>query len=387
MAALIVEAALLLIVATIAGFSGAAAQEKDRTEEILRGNQYAARWIAGTVLFKLNGYHDAITKAASELPPGLIATLRQNIKPHPEDEMQHHCRHLVERHGSSVELTPLNTCFIVDKEGRGRAIWPPLRIPTEEYIKKNFGWRDYFKGAWKLAATRTRAAHISRAVLSEATSTWRFVISAPIYDEVGEPVGLIATATDAGPTLGTLELKDPRDHRHIAMVVAPNDNDRATQNHPLPRDHVILVHNSLAAGTTKTLKSNSSVHKALAMGERSDSSRDIEQLFLPEPHAVISDASFCDPVLDGACEDDSGKTRPGGWLAGFAPIGNTGFVAIVETPREAAARPNQTLAWRLLLWGVLPFFLGTAPVAAVTHVVQRTRKQNKAEIKHSTKDA
>lgn len=77
--------------------------------------------------------------------------------------------------------------------------------------------------------------------------------------------------------------------------------------------------------------------------------------------------------MDGPCEDAFGQTRSGRWLAGFAPIGNTGFVAIVETPRDAAAAPNQTLARQLLYWGVLPFMVGTALVAIAVGIVQRLR--------------
>lgn len=375
-AALFVECALLLVVASLAVFSGAAAQETDRREEVLRSNEYAARWVAGTVLYKLNSYHDIVAKAAREFPPELFASLRGKGVIGPGDEMERYCRKIVEHHASSARRAPFDAFFIVDTDGRARARWPwPDSDYRVDYLGKNYIWRDYFKGASKLGQARSRSAYISRSILSESSQTRRFAISAPIYDENNEPIGVIVGMNDTGNTLGTLELNDPSDNRHIAMVVAPRDNDRDTRDNPLPEDHVILVHDSLVGGNTAFLKNNLSVRKAVASAEASNPDRGLSQLLLADPNAVAFDESFCDPIMDGPCEDASGKTRPGRWLAGFAPIGNTGFVAIVETPRETAARPNQTLLRRLLVWGVLPFMLGTAIVAGVVGIARRKSKR------------
>lgn len=373
LAALIVECVLLLVVATLAVFSGAAAQEKDRREEVLRANEYAARWVAGTVLFKLNSYHDIVAKAAQDFPPELFASLpRKEV--HIGDAMEGYCKDLVHRYGSSGGRLQFHSFFLLGADGLARARWPVPDYPSEyasDYLGKDYVWRDYFKGAWKLAEARSRAAYISRTIFSEASKTRRFAISAPIYNDKNEPIGVIVAMTDTGATLGTLALEDPSDKRHIAMVVAPRDNERETRDEPLPDDHVILVHDSLAAGKTAFLKNNISVRQAITLADTSNPNRGLSQLLLADPNAVAFDESFCDPVMDGPCEDASGKTKAGRWLAGFAPIGNTGFVAIVETPRETAAQPIQTLIRRLLLWGVLPFMLCTALVAAVVGMVRR----------------
>jgi serine/threonine-protein kinase len=375
-AASIAEIALLLVIATVVAFMGAAAQESDRREEVLRANEYAARWVAGTVLFKLNSYHDAVAEAARDFPSELVASLRQTGIPE-GGSMEVYCRELQGQHGDlSGGRSPFNGWFILDKDGNARARWP--RPERRDYIGNNYAWRDYFKGAWKLALARSRSAYISRAILSEASRTQRFAVSAPIYDQKGEPIGVVVAMTDAGATLGTLELKDPSDKRHIAMVVAPQDNDRASANAALPDDHVILVHDSLEVGRTAILKSNVAVHEAVFLAERSNPNRGLEQLLLAEPNAVTSDEGHCDPVMDGRCDDDPQKPHAGRWLAGFAPVGNTGFVAIVETPRDAAAQPNQTLARRLLLWGVLPFAFGTALVAGVLGVARRRSYRGKS---------
>lgn len=380
LAVLVIEAVLLLVVASIAVFSGAAAQEKDRREEVLRANEYAARWVAGTVLFKLNGYRDAVAQAAKEFPREHLEVLRQG-KVQERGVIEEYCKKLQAKYQALGESSALQQdWFVLSKDGTVIARWTPSLVANQyDVLGRNYAWRDYFKGAWKLGEARSRSAYISRAILSEPNRTQRYVISAPVYDEKGDPIGVLITTTNTGSALGTLDLKDPSDTRHIAMVVALRDNNRETQNDPLPEDHVILVHDSLEAGTTTILKSNAAVHGAIASAKKSLPNRGFEQLLLTNPNAVTSDEAFCDPVMDGSCVDALGKTRAGRWLAGFAPIGTTGFVAIVETPRESAAAPNQTLARRLLLWGGLPFFLGTALVAAAMGIARKrgTRGTNR----------
>jgi eukaryotic-like serine/threonine-protein kinase len=379
LAALVVETVLLLVVATLAVFSGASAQEKDRREEVLRANEYAARWVAGTVLFKLNSYHDIVTNAARDFPPELYATLRKN-EIHKGDAVEKYCVDLLQRYGMPNGRAQFEGFFILGMEGQALARLPHYRY-VSDYLGNDYSWRDYFKGAIKLAEVRSRSAYISRPILSESTLTQRFAISAPIYDENNEPIGVLGAMNNTGATLGTLELKDPGENGQLAMVVAPRDNNRDTRNDPLPDEHVILVHDSLASGKTETLMRNPSVMQAIALAEASNPHRGLSQLLLTDRNAVTFDENFCDPVMDGPCQDASGKTKAGRWLAGFAPIGNTGFVAIVETPRDAASQPNQTLFRRLLLWGVLPFFLGTALIAGVVGLAQRKSK-NRSFVRH-----
>ncbi len=211
---------------------------------------------------------------------------------------------------------------------------------------------------------------MSRAFTSEASKTERVAISSPIYDEKNEPIGVMVAMTDTGGTLGKLQLGGIKDDRHIAAIVAPLDNERAFKDAPLSRDHIIVVHSFLARGATETLKDNAAVRHATDLADRSNPERDLDQLRLTGIDAVASDAGHCDPVKDGGC----GRVKPhaGRWLAGFAPVGNTGFVAIVETLRDDAAHPNETLVRRLLLWGGLPFiFCAMLLVVAVWYAQRR----------------
>jgi serine/threonine-protein kinase len=368
-AGVVAGAALFLISATGAALSVAAAQESDRRQEVLRANEYTARWIAGTVLYKLKEYHDDVVKAAGGLPPDLIEKLRHtDATPRLGDPLDGYCHEVYDRHtAAGGGLSLFDTWFILDKNGRDQGHWPP---PPVGPVGKQYEWRDYFKGAWERAQQRSRLAYVSRAFTSETSGNARFAIAAPIYDEKNEPIGVMVAMTDTGATLGKLELGSIMDDHHIAAIVAPLDNERAFKDAPLPSDHIIVVHSFLARGATETLGNNAAVHRATELADRSNPGRDLDQLRLTGMDAVSSEAGHCDPVKDGDCR--SVKPHAGRWLAGFAPVGNTGFVAIVETLRDDAAHPNETLLRRLLLWGGLPFAICAALLAfAVRHARRR----------------
>lgn len=359
-AGVIAGAALFLINATGAALSVAAAQESDRRQEVLQANEYTAQWVAGTVLYKLREYHDSVVKAAGGLPPALIERLgRADAIPKVGDEMEAYCHEIYDRHAAaSGGLSPFDSWFVLDRNGKALGRWPPANT---EFVGKQYEWRDYFKGAWERARQRSRSAYVSRAFTSENTRAERVAISSPIYDEKNEPIGVMVAMTDTGATLGKLQLGSINDDHHIAAIVAPLDNERASKDAPLPNDHIIVVHSFLARGATETLGDNAAVHRATELADRSNPGRDLDQLRLTGMDAVASEAGHCDPVKDGDCR--SVKPHEGRWLAGFAPVGNTGFVAIVETLRDDAAHPNETLLRRLLLWGGVPFAICAALLA------------------------
>jgi hypothetical protein len=368
-AGVVAVAALFLVIATVAAVSVAAAQESDRRKEVLEANEYTARWVAGTVLYKLREYHDQVVKAAGALPPDLIERIRRTDEtPRLGDPMEVYCHEVYDRHVAlSGGFSPFDTWFILDKNGRALGRWPPPA--NTESVGKQYEWRDYFKGAWERAEQRSRSAYVSRAFTSENNKKERVAISTPIYDEKNEPIGVMIAMTDTGATLGKLQLGGIKDDRHIAALVAPLDNERPFKDAPLPRDHIIVVHSFLARGATETLLDNAAVHRATELADRSNPGRDLDQLRLTGIDAVASEEGHCDPVKDGDCR--SVKPHKGRWLAGFAPVGNTGFVAIVETLRDDAAHPNETLVRRLLLWGGLPFAFCALLLAGAVRLARR----------------
>ncbi|HEY8211751.1 MAG TPA: protein kinase [Myxococcaceae bacterium] len=341
----IAMAVALLVVANAASLWLTRAEASNRRAAVREANVNAAQTLAGSVLAQLGWDREAVTKAAGDLPPALAADLLQPW-PHGQDELERYCRTLYELHndpGTGLRTPeappPVNTWFILDREGIARARWP---IPPREFHGKDYPWRDYFQGARKLAEKHLRSAHVSRAFLSESDDTLKFALSAPLYGPDGAWVGVIVAMADSGATLGTLRLRDWNAEYRIAALVGPQDHSRKTAQDLLyPSDYAILAHASIGLDHLRTI-SNQRILDVVARVEQSTPGPGLEQFQLAGPDAVTFDEDYRDP-LEG---------YGGRWLAGFAPVGHTGFVVIVQTPDDTTVQPGQILILRLLSWGV-----------------------------------
>jgi serine/threonine-protein kinase len=346
-AGLVGSIAWLLLVTAGVALTVARAQVEDRRREELSTNIYAARTVAGTVLFKLEEYSDAIERAASS--PRLREPLQRRDLP----ALQGFCREMYEAHEDprlGLKLpggeSPFDSWFIVDAQGTVLARWPE---PPRDFLGKNFAWRDYFEGAQRHALAQRPQPYISSAFLSEADDRHRFAISIPLLDAEGAWRGVLVGMVGTGATLGSLRLSDPNEARHrTAVLVAPRDRTRSEAGKTAPGGYIILLHEGLEHGESLPLEGGlarelDEVRRALPAAEG-------EQLRMPEPWPTVTIAEHRDPLA----------AQEGPWLAAFAPVGYTGFVVIVQTPADAAFAMDKTLARRLVLWGGVPFLLGEA---------------------------
>jgi len=340
-------AMMLLIVANASSNWLTQAEVSTRRTAVREANVNEARALAGSVLNQLWLDREAMTKAAEDFSrsPALMADLLQPW-PHGTDALGSYCRALSEhnedpRSGLRPPEGPraVNTWFIVDREGIARGRWPS---PAREFLGKDYSWRDYFRGAKALADKHLSSAHVSRAFLSEADDTLKFALSAPLYGADGTWLGAIVAMADSGATLGTLKLRHWDAERRIATLVAPQDHSRETAaREPLPpQDYAILAHGSIGESQLYTT-ANQKIFEVVAEVDRITPGPGLAQFQQAGPDAVTFDENYLDQL-----EGYSGR-----WLAGFAPVGHTGFVVIVQTPDDAEVHPGQIRILRLLSWG------------------------------------
>ena len=338
--------AWLFLVTTVASLAVARAQVRDRRQEALSTNIFAARDVAGKVLLKLEHYSDAVEEAAKS--PGLDKLIQSRDV----SALQEFCKktfatyddpsqHLKLPRGAS----PFDNWLLLDTQGGVLARWPE---PSEDFKKKKFPSRDYFLGAkWRASKSWTRP-YVSRAFQSEADRGYRFAISAPVLGPGGEWLGVLIAMPGTGSTLGSLHLNEPDEaRRRSALLVAPQDRKLAEVDSPLPTDYIVLLHDKLGHGDSRSL-AQGMVHW-LEAARPSQFRPDREQLRGPEPWPAMSATNHQDSLVQ--------EQRP--WLAAFAPVGDTGFVVIVETDAGEVLEQDRTLARRLALWGGV-FLLGEA---------------------------
>ncbi len=297
-------AAALGAIAVLAAIASAAvyvahAQEGELRRTALDTNAYAAHALAGAVAFHLREEMELAVAIAAE--PEAARALR-------------------DLDGESLERRRAGTSFtsvgLYDRFGVSRV---HASTASNVILGKDYAWRDYFLGARRLGEAGLRTGYISRACLSESADIWVFGIAVPVYDE-GEWAGVLLATVATDSALRKQRLDRATGDGPMAVVVAPRDRTRTSTEGA--GDYVVILHDGLTHGAGIVMDSPRLRELRVTRAER-DQLRSID----PEP---ITEADHRDPV----------PGFEGRWLAGFAPVGETGFVVIVQTRYDAAVAPS-----------------------------------------------
>jgi hypothetical protein len=210
-----------------------------------------------------------------------------------------------------------------------------------------YNWRDYFVGAMRRAGkTGKDSVYVSKMYKGDRTQIYLFAIAAPVYsaEDQREVIGVIAATITTRPWWREF---DPSDDRRTAVLVGPKDPNppRGDGRAPANEANEFLV----------------ALHPAYQLREqavpvKNDMARLIHQpkagsvFQLPEPpHSFGSatDAFYHDPFAD---REDRFTGR---WLAGFAPVGNTGYAVVVQQRYDDAIPSHHDI-----FWGAIAVLLG-----------------------------
>jgi serine/threonine-protein kinase len=359
-----VAAVALALAVTVKAVSVARDRSARLEEEVLRGNVYAAQGVASTVLWQLERLSAPVVETAESDDlrrllkggdrEGLRDFFAKKVKPKYDDPARGLAR--------PGEESPFETWYTLDRQGVMLALAPPQRDRTllgETLLGRNFSGRDYFRGALRHAGERGRASvHISRVYPAE-NGLYKFAISAPVRagEDPDAPVlGVVAATVTTTSTLGSLQLHD---ERHTVVLVGRRDT--TPPGGPAPAEeapeYLIFLHPAYDRGDEAVALPAA----RLRAGPWPPSG---DEFRLPGPRPGLRpeqamDADYVDPV--GARD----ARYAGRWLAGFAPVGDTEFVVIVQQRYDDAVDADQRLFLDLLLWGGVAVLLGLLCVGGV----------------------
>jgi serine/threonine-protein kinase len=229
---------------------------------------------------------------------------------------------------AAPELQPLlggfDSLFVMTADARILEQWPA----AASYVyQRDYTFRDYFRGARYLAETRTPGAYIARAFRSESHGTLEFGISAPVLDEQGTQLGLIVGTLQANSVFGAVRMEEApqsgKTGRIITALIGPRGHDRASgPEAPAPSDFTFLVHPRMDRGVEYPVRTPSPERLRQRFGLSAPPGHQLSLQYAP----ALQIADYHDPI----------PGFPGDWLAALAPVGKTGFLMLVETPKETA---------------------------------------------------
>jgi hypothetical protein len=306
----------------LASYRFARAEQPIRIRSALETDSFAARHVASTILLQLELLGKDVQRLSDD--PDLIRGLSRNDSAALQRLMD-------KARGAQAASTdtPFASWYILNARGDILALAPHNR----DIVGKNFRGRDYFQGGLRAHRAKGRtSAYISRVFLAENDNLYKFGISVPVRgrDAADAPLlGVLVATVTTDTTVGQANLQDPR---RKAVLVGPLDSNPAHQDpgeDANPATYVILLHPSYHRGD-----------EAVAFPH--DKLRFIKQ---PEVRQA-GDDDYADPVasLDSA--------YGGRWLAGFAPVGNTEFMVIIQERFDEAIERTVISFGELALWAV-----------------------------------
>ncbi len=234
--------------------------------------------------------------------------------------------------------------FLQDPRGYQR--W---RSPGSDTIDKQFACRDYFHGRNEDYSGENcpadlpplQAPHISVPYLSTSTNRYAVALSVPVW-------ALEQTAESQSPVvIGVLA-------RTLFLSELLQDYNQSLREEGASAGRTMALLDtrtwSLVAHVWMTDKNLATIHapvKSLAVEPRIVS---VISTMLPDIRAQAVEhadrlQNYRDPVGEFSA-DYSGE-----WLAAFSPVGLTGWIAIVQEPREPVLRPVENLRARLMWTG------------------------------------
>ena len=335
-AALVMVAALTVVMSLLV----ARARKDAQLDEALRSNTFAARDVSKTALLQLQDLGDAAEVASAD--SRLVDLLAREDRNGLQRYLEQVCG---ERPGDFA------SCFVLDAEGLMLARARPGQPADDDLTRESFEWRDYFHGAKTHSGLGSRRQiHISSVYRGRSDDLYKFAISAPILDSNNGFLGVIATSVTTDATMGLVDLDDPR--REVALV-APKDVDSAQlDGGAKPVEYVVLFHPAYGHGAAAVEFPDS--NQILSDLERAHA----EELHNPALRLPPQDDYF-DPVQSPLRE------YQGRWIAGFAPVGHTGFAVIVQQRFEEALGLDPSVSRNLLVGSALVSLLALSMVAGV----------------------
>ena len=335
------------IFAVVMALSVAHARKADLLRATLDSASSAAKDLATTALLQLRSLGRNVDIATAD--PRLAALLAKGDR----NGLQMIVLHICE--GQPI---PFKTCYIINRDGIMVAHAPR----ADQMIGGDFSWRNHFQGARALAMEGAGGSvHVSRVYHGRSDNFYKFAVSAPILDVQKHFLGVIATSVTTDASMGLVVLHEGK--RKVALIAPSDTDDPEVPLENSPAKYVILYHPGYRKGIDPV-----EFPYLRKIGVRPDVISK-QQFPLADSQLQISpDDDYKDPVSSVLSE------YGGRWIAGFAPVGNTGFVVVVQQRFEDAVSLESSTLWSLALWSVLASIVAAVILLTILLHWARNRK-------------
>ncbi|QGQ21546.1 protein kinase [Gimesia benthica] len=368
----------LLLVLGVIPVAGAAVNQmvsqfrENLTARALKGDLISANLLSQNVEHDLQDRQVQLVELSERT---LLRDMMERVQDPQDDESEslesygeiaeylQHEKDMVDEKRESLQREKDASWFLVNAQGI--QVW---RDPPRPTIGQDFSHRDYFhghgteyeKGHAPDSVEPIQRPYICQVFKSDASNQWMVAVVVPIWDLQHERVlGILGRTTHLDQLLTGYDESIRGDSEKIGdRKIALIDN----------RDGKVLAHPRMTAENLRPL-SRDEVDQLVLKGEHFDQLKlfkltEKKQNRGPLP-AVISD--YHDPV-EAVFSDDPQDNL---WLAAFAPVGNTGWTAVVQERRGLALRPVVEMKRWLIEYGLIVLVTSCLLIFTVWYFVMR----------------
>jgi hypothetical protein len=329
--------ALLAAVIALTAWSVWRARETEK-RSALQTNAFIASGQAGAVLVQLREYADRIEQASKLKEMAELIAGESWIDNAPAVL-------------ANVGLE-FDGAFLLDTDGMLKVQWPPP--PDPAIFDRSFKFRDYFRGAMPLTTGEEKGVYITRAFHSEGDGQFKFGLTAPVFDRTHAWVGFLVGMKSADSALGKVVMKDSPDGDRITVLLGPRDNERSEgEARALPDGFSLIVHPGLPHGAEYAVRDPDPFALRAAVGAAGAAGKQF-RLRYARP-LVMTEYRDVLPGFEAQ------------WLAAFAPVGDTGFVLVVQTRVAATMHAARTLTLQLLTDALMPLCIALTLLGACAY--------------------
>jgi hypothetical protein len=275
------------------------ALEQSRTV-LVEQNSNAALYQAGAVMNELRAFADHLRRIADE------EDVQQLVE---YGDLRTVPKALARNAAGDIE-----NLIVFSADGTLQARWPK----TEKVLPTlGFAFRDYLQGATRLGREGLHQVYVARSVRSKYTGQMELELSLPLFGKKGEFIGIFAGAMRLRSTFGAVQMNCAGGGNCMTGLLGPRDRDSADA--PLP--------SAISVVAAPGLESGSEITWDLALGRTI-----CAQLgCLPAPRDQFQARTSIRPIVADYVDPISHIPS----IGAFAPVGGTGLVVVVATPRSA----------------------------------------------------
>ncbi|QDT38047.1 serine/threonine protein kinase [Stratiformator vulcanicus] len=257
---------------------------------------------------------------------------------------------------------------------------------NEKTLGKSYAFRDYFHGQGVQYDREddlpddlgvVQQTHVSLAYRSEATWKYMFAISTPVRDpESGDVIAVLARTTHLGQLLDEFSRESRESKTSVLAVVDARDGELLDHqwmtaehldlNRIKSNDHPwILIEKDGRTGTEFRVLVPPKIERGVSAAFDEAARR--VQSGVPDKKPV-REAAYFDPFRRAPF---GAAPYEGRWLAAFAPIEDTGWIALVQQRYDEVVRPVEQMRRSFARYGIAALICGAALILVLWYFVSQ----------------